>query len=85
MRLLEDLPGCKVEPDSGESVTACVSRRARAAPESWDGVVAGDGHVARIGQVALIEVGAPSAVAGEAGGASAASNIRTKSFFFFKK
>ena len=60
------LPGCKVETNSSEAVTACVSRRAWPATKAWDCIVTRYGNVARVGQVALVKVRAPGAVSGEA-------------------
>ena len=70
------LPGGEVESDPAEAVAAGVAGRAGAAPEARHGVVAGDGDVARVGQVALVQVAAEGPVAAHPLGAGAAAVVR---------
>ena len=67
------LPGGKVQPHAGEPLAAGVSHGAGPAAEPWYGVVAGHGHVAGVGQVALVQIRAPGAVAAQPRRAGAAA------------
>ena len=70
------LSGGKVQAHAAKAVAAGVSCGARTAAEAGDRVVAGDGHVAGIGQVTLVKIRAISAVSGQTLWTGSATAVR---------